>query len=114
MVQLLGSLRCKGSDVGGQAAFVDGAKLLRQDDRRGFQAALRTDFAMGREFVSVCVFTRHSGDDDRMAVFIASVVLDDDHRSVAVLLGAYALTQIGIIQLSSLECSVDGNDLLFV
>lgn len=105
---------CKSSDVGCQAVLVDSAKLLRENDRRGFQTGLLADFIMGGEFGLCAVLTCHSGDNDRGAVLIADVILDDDHRAVAVLFGADALTQVSIVQLPTFDCSVDGNDLLCV
>lgn len=102
---------CKSSDIGCQAVLIYGAKLLREDDRRGFQTGLMADFIMGGEFGLCAVLACHSGDNDRGAVLVADIILDDDHRTVAVLLGADALTQICIVQLPTFDCSVDGNDL---
>ena len=89
-----------------QAALIDGAQLFQQDDGGQFQAVLGVDVVVGGKFGFHAGFARNGSDNDRGAVFVPDIVLNDHDRTVALLLGADATAQIGVIHIAAQICVV--------
>ena len=87
-----------------QAALIDGAQLFQQDDRGQLQAVLGVDVVVGRKFGFHAGFACNGSDNDRGAVFVSDIVLDDYDRAVALLLRADAPAQIGVIHIAAQIC----------
>ena len=71
-----------------QAALIDGAQLFQQDDGGQFQAVLGVDVVVGGKFGFHAGFARNGSDNDRGAVFVPDIVLNDHDGAIALLLGA--------------------------
>ena len=71
-----------------QATLIDGAQLFQQDDRGQFQAILGVDVVVGGKFGFHAGFARNGSDNDRGAVFVPDIVLNDHDGAIALLLGA--------------------------
>lgn len=71
-----------------QAALIDGAQLFQQDDRGQLQAVLGVDVVVGGKFGFHAGFARNGSDNDRGAVFVPDIVLNDHDGAIALLLGA--------------------------
>ena len=89
-----------------QAALIDGAQLFQQDDRGQLQAVLGVDVVMGGKFGFHAGFARDGSDNNRGAVFVPYIVLNDHDGAVALLLGADAPAQIGVIHIAAQICVV--------
>lgn len=89
-----------------QAALIDGAQLFQQDDRGQFQAILGVDVVVGGKFGFHAGFARNGSDNNRGAVFVPDIVLNDHDGTVALLLGADAPAQIGVIHIAAQICVV--------
>ena len=84
-----------------QAAFIEGADLLKQNDRiAGESGALGVDIDMGGE-ARLAHPRGDRGGDDGGAVFIADVVLNYKHGAQAALLGADDGGEIGVEYVSA-------------
>ena len=71
-----------------QASLIDGAQLFQQDDRGQLQAVLGVDVVVGGKFGFHAGFARDGSNNDRGAVFVSDIVLNDHGGTVALLLGA--------------------------
>lgn len=71
-----------------QAALIDGSQLFQQDDRGQLQAVLGVDVVVGGKFGFHAGFARNGSDNDRGAVFVPDIVLNDHDGAIALLLGA--------------------------
>ena len=71
-----------------QASLIDGAQLFQQDDRGQLQAVLGVDVVVGGKFGFHAGFARNGSDNDRGAVFVPDIVLNDHDGAIALLLGA--------------------------
>ena len=71
-----------------QAALIDGAQLFQQDDGGQLQAVLGVDVVVGGKFGFHAGFARNGSDNDRGAVFVPDIVLNDHDGAIALLLGA--------------------------
>ena len=84
-----------------QAALIDGSQLFQQDDRGQLQAVLGVDVVVGGKFGFHAGFARNGSDNDRWAVFVPDIVLNNHDGTVALLLRADAPAQIGVIHIAS-------------
>ena len=89
-----------------QAALIDGAQLFQQDDRGQFQAILGVDVVVGGKFGFHAGFARNGSDNNRGAVFVPDIGLNDHDGTVALLLGADAPAQFGVIHIAAQLCVV--------
>ena len=89
-----------------QAALIDGAQLFQQDDGGQFQAVLGVDVVVGGKFGFHAGFARNGSDNDRRAMFVSDIVLNDHDGTVALLLRADATAQIGVIHIAAQICVV--------
>ena len=89
-----------------QAALIDGAQLFQQDDRGQLQAVLGVDVVVGRKFGFHAGFACNGSDNDRGAVPVSNIVLDDYDEAIALLLRADTPTQIGVIHIAAQICVV--------
>ena len=87
-----------------QASLIDGAQLFQQDDRGQLQAVLGVDVVVGGKFGFHAGFARDGSNNDRGAVFVSDIVLNDHGGTVALLLGADTSTQIGVIHIAAQIC----------
>lgn len=71
-----------------QASLIDGAQLFQQDDGGQLQAVLGVDVVVGGKFGFHAGFARNGSDNDRGAVFVPDIVLNDHDGAIALLLGA--------------------------
>ena len=86
-----------------QAGFVDGAYLLEQDHAVAVQThALPGQLYMGRQ-PRLARLARYRGRDDRGAVPVARVVLNDEHRAHPALFAAHHRAKVGIVDVSSFD-----------
>ena len=92
-----------------QALLVDGTYLLEQYDRVFDKPAARVTDALARGHLNVGGKLSLSGAagycrrDDSRAVFVAHIVLNDEHGSHAALLGPDHWAEIGVIYVSSVD-----------
>ena len=89
-----------------QATLIDGAQLFQQDDRGQFQAILGVDVVVGGKFGFHAGFARNGSDNDRRAMFVSDIVLNDHDGTVALLFRADATAQIGVIHIAAQICVV--------
>jgi len=89
-----------------QAALIDGAQLFQQDDRGQLQAVLGVDVVVGRKFGFHAGFACNGSDNDRGAVFVPDIILNDHDGTVALLLRADAPAQISVIHIAAQICVV--------
>ena len=81
--------------------FVDGAKLLQKDDRILFDLIFPgKDLDVGRK-LRLVHSRRDRSADDRRAVPVSNIVLDDQHRAHPALLRTDDRAEIGIINIAS-------------
>ena len=73
-----------------QATLIDGAQLFQQDDGGQLQAILGVDVVVGGKFGFHAGFARNGSDNDRGAVFVPDIVLNDHDGTVTLLLRADA------------------------
>ena len=107
MVDAANVLFGKMPDKVAQATLIDSTQLFQQDDRGQFQAVLGiVDVVVRGKFGFHAGFARDGSDNDRGAVFVSDIVLDDYDRAVALLLGADAPAQIGVIHIAAQICVV--------
>ena len=85
------------ADVLVQPALVHGAELLQQDDRRKLQTVLRVNKVVRRQLGLDAHLAGNGGNDDRGAVPVSDIVLNDNDRAIALLLGADPATEIRVI-----------------
>lgn len=71
-----------------QASLIDGAQLFQQDDGGQLQAVLGVDVVVGGKFGFHAGLARNGSDNDRGAVFVPDIVLNDHDGAIALLLGA--------------------------
>ena len=89
-----------------QAALIDGAQLFQQDDGGQFQAVLGVDVVVGGKFGFHAGFARNGSDNDRRAMFVSDIVLNDHDGTVALLFRADATAQTGVIHIAAQICVV--------
>ena len=86
-----------------QSGFIDGAYLLKQYDAvTGKSHTLRIELDVGRQS-RLAGLARYRSGNNRWAVFIAGVVLNDQNGSHPALLRAHNGAQVGIIYISALD-----------
>ena len=90
-----------------QPLFIQRPHLLQQDDGVPVQAAalVHRKGNMGRQ----AGLARLRGDrrrDDRRAVSVAGVILNDQHRTDAALLAAHHRREIGIVNIAALDTRI--------
>ena len=86
-----------------QSGFIDGAYLLKQYDAVARQPyTLRIKLNVGRQS-RLAGLARYRSSNNRWAVFIAGVVLNDQNGSHPALLRAHNGAQVGIIYISALD-----------
>ena len=91
----------------GVSLVQQGKKVLLIDADRGpFQAVLGFDVVVGGKFGFHAGLARNGSDNDRGAVFVPNIVLDDHDGTVALLLRADAPAQIGVIHIAAQICVV--------
>ena len=64
----------------------------------------RVDVVVGGKFGFHAGFARNGSDNDRRAVFVPDIILNDHDRAVALLLRADAPAQIGVIHIAAQIC----------
>ena len=90
-----------------QATLIDSTQLFQQDDRGQFQAVLGiVDVVVRGKFGFHAGFARDGSDNDRGAVFVPDIVLNDHDVSLALLLRADAPAQISVIHIAAQICVV--------
>ena len=90
-----------------QAALIDGAQLFQQDDRGQLQAVLGiVDVVVRGKFGFHAGFACNGSDNDRGAVFVPDIILNDHDGTVALLLRADAPAQISVIHIAAQICVV--------
>ena len=90
-----------------QARFIDGADLLQQDDGILHEPeALCIDVNMGGK-LGFSQLACDGGCDDGGAIFVANVILDDEHGAQTPLLTADDGAEIGIIDISAFDGHFD-------
>ena len=82
------------SDVRFQPPFINGAELLHQHQRRQFQAVLCFEKVMGGQLGLGVHFAGYGRHNDRGAVLVSSIILNNKDRAITFLLGASA--QLGV------------------
>ncbi len=107
MVDAANVLFGKMPDKVAQATLIDSTQLFQQDDRGQFQAVLGiVDVVVRGKFGFHAGFARDGSDNDRGAVFVPDIVLNDHDGTVALLLRADASAQIGVIHIAAQICVV--------
>ena len=94
------------SDVRFQPPFINGAELFHQHQRRQLQAVLCFEKVMGGQLGLGVHFAGYGRHNDRGAVLVSSIVLNNKDRAIAFLLGADSPAQIGIVHIAAMICSV--------
>ena len=89
-----------------QATLIYGTQLFQQDDGGQFQAVLGIDVVVGGELGFHAGLTCDGSDNDRGAVPVSNIVLDDYDEAIALLLRADTPTQIGVIHIAAQICVV--------
>ncbi|WP_423816571.1 hypothetical protein [Ruminococcus champanellensis] len=89
-----------------QAALIDGTQLFQQDDRKQLQAVLGVNVVVGEKFGFHAGFARDESNNDRGAVFVPDIVLNNHDGAIALLLRTDAPAQIGVIHIAAQICVV--------
>ena len=92
------------SDVLNQPGFVHGSDLLQHDYGRLHKSASLLQMVVGGQIrlcLNLCGNCRHNGCG---AMPVSHIVLDNDHRAIAVLLGANPRAKVCIVQFPSEIC----------
>ena len=90
-----------------QAAFVDGADLLEQDDGVLIQPHVVPGERNVRREPRLAGLAGDGGGDDGWRVFVAGVVLNDEHGACAALLAADHRAEIGIEIIAAFHVCID-------
>jgi len=99
------------SDVRFQPSFINGAELLHQHQRRQLQAVLCFEKVMSGQLGLGVHFAGYGCHNDRGAVLVSSIVLNNKDRAIPFLFGADSPAQIGIVHIAAQICLIHVYDL---